>query len=379
MPNTATDNLKKSIALNKKGFVRNTAITTAASLVAIEGAAIFFQGKETLEEEQKDFEKKVKDLINEMSSKKEILSDGIVNTNFSEITLQNNKLTFTFANTTTPAASYDLVKCSNATIIQDTNGNVISAYDKVTKTLYVDGKAYTNVTEQYGVYSQNGNTIAKFNSDYNTFQIGTNDPFYAKSTTGSINFIKKDNDVVGIYSNTTKTISINDTSSNITLDNSILRDDLTSAKQSVLESVDLMAKNPKYNEELFTDFKDKITDLNLDDTKLLSYEDLQDKLVSTLDGKINIMSGKLGISKVTNEISDLGIFKSLNDVVGTQAAGIIGLIALSSAIIALLTALSAKTAETTADIYKDDLIKKKIITPEDVENKNNDKGESKSK
>ena len=91
------------------------------------------------------------------------------------------------------------------------------------------------------------------------------------------------------------------------------------------------------------------------------------------------MSGKLGISKVTNEISDLGIFKSLNDVVGTQAAGIIGLIALSSAIIALLTALSAKTAETTADIYKDDLIKKKIITPKDVENKNNNKGENKSK
>ena len=46
MPNTTTDNLKKSIALNKKGFVRNTAITTAASLVAIEGAAIFLQGKE---------------------------------------------------------------------------------------------------------------------------------------------------------------------------------------------------------------------------------------------------------------------------------------------------------------------------------------------
>ena len=379
MPNTATDNLKKSIALNKKGFVRNTAITTAASLVAIEGAAIFFQGKETLEEEQEDFKKEVKDLINEMSSKKEILSDGIVNTNFSEITLQNNKLTFTFANTDTPVPSYDLVKCLNATIIQDTNGNVISAYDKLTKTLYVDGKAYTNVTEQYGIYSQNGNTIAKFNSDYNTFQIGTNDPFYAKSTTGSINFIKRGNDVVGFYSDTTKTISINDTSSNIILDNSILRDDLTGAKQSVLETVEAMAKNPKYNGELFTDFKDKITDLNLDDTKLLSYEDLKNKLVSTLDGQANIMSGKLGISKVTNEISDLGIFKSLNDVVGTQAAGIIGLIALSSVIIALLTALSAKTAETTADIYKDDLIKKKIITPEDVENKNNNKRENKSK
>lgn len=365
----SVDNFKKSLVLNRQKTVRNATVGTAATLVAIEGAAMILQGKIMLEEENIDFKKELNEMVSKLTQSKEILTDNVINTDFTDITLQNNHLNLTkFDNST---ISYDLLKCQRTSIFKDANGDIVSCYNKATQTLYVDGKTYYGVTEEYGTFKQGDTILAKFDSDFNTFQIGQDKPFYIQSDTGTINFIKDTSgNVVGIYDEKTYSIYINDSNANINLDNSILRDDLTEAKNSILDIIDVMKDNPKYNQELFANLREKVAKLDINNNiDILSYKDFSEKLIQKLDGTTNILSGKVGFSEVTEKINKLGIFDSLGNMVGADIASIIGLFAISSIIIASLTLLSAKTTENILDIYEDDLKKRKIITPDDIKNK----------
>ena len=99
-----------------------------------------------------------------------------------------------------------------------------------------------------------------------------------------------------------------------------------------------------------------------------TYEDFNKSLIDSMNNATNSVSMELGFKDVTEKINNLGLFDTLSDIAGPNVSGIVGLIGISAVLIALLSGLFAKTADLMIENTKGDLIKKKIITPEDVVN-----------
>ncbi len=359
--------IRKELVYNKKNVVKNVFIGSAVGLLAFETLSIFLQGKIKAEDLSDEYLEKLNKSINSVKTNKEILTNAKVNNNYSDVKLEDNNLSIT--NSDGVKISYNLEEQSNVSIFKNVDKEIMCAYDNTNKTLYLDGKTYSNITEVDGVFKQGNTTIAEFNNVNKTLQIGNQTPFYATNETGDINFIKDStNNIVGIYDEKSGFININDTANNINIDKSIIRDNLTDAKEGILSTIEAMEKDNKYNQDLVEALKKSVNDINLNTLDMKTYEDFNKSLIDSMNNATNSVSMELGFKDVTEKINNLGLFDTLSDIAGPNVSGIVGLIGISAVLIALLSGLFAKTADLMIENTKGDLIKKKIITPEDVVN-----------
>lgn len=359
--------IRKELVYNKKNVVKKVAIGSAVGLLAFETLSIFLQGKIKAEDLSDEYLEKLNKSINSVKTNKEILTNEKVNNNYSDVKLEDNNLSIT--NSDGVKVSYNLEEQSNVSIFKNVDKEIMCAYDNTNKILYLDGKTYSNITEVDGVFKQGNTTIAEFNNVNKTLQIGNQTPFYATNETGDINFIKDStNNIVGIYDEKSGFININDTANNINIDKSIIRDNLTDAKEGILSTIEAMEKDNKYNQDLVEALKKSVNDINLNTLDMKTYEDFNKSLIDSMNNATNSVSMELGFKDVTEKINNLGLFDALSDVAGPNVSGIVGLIGISAVLIALLSGLFAKTADLMIENTKGDLIKKKIITPEDVVN-----------
>ena len=366
MPENFVD-LRKELVYNKKNVVKNVVIGSAVGLLAFETLSIFLQGKIKAEDLSDEYLEKLNKSINSVKTNKEILTNAKVNNNYSDVKLEDNNLSIT--NSDGVKVSYNLEEQSNVSIFKNVDKEIMCAYDNTNKILYLDGKTYSNITEVDGVFKHGNTTIAEFNNVNKTLQIGNQTPFYATNETGDINFIKDStNNIVGIYDEKSGFININDTANNINIDKSIIRDNLTDAKEGILSTIEAMEKDNKYNQDLVEALKKSVNDINLNTLDMKTYKDFNKSLIDSMNNATNSVSMELGFKDVTEKINNLGLFDTLSDIAGPNVSGIVGLIGISAVLIALLSGLFAKTADLMIENTKGDLIKKKIITPEDVVN-----------
>lgn len=359
--------IRKELVYNKKNVVKNVVIGSAVGLLAFETLSIFLQGKIKAEDLSDEYLEKLNKSINSVKTNKEILTNAKVNNNYSDVKLEDNNLSIT--NSDGVKVSYNLEEQSNVSIFKNVDKEIMCAYDNTNKILYLDGKTYSNITEVDGVFKQGNTTIAEFNNVNKTLQIGNQTPFYATNETGDINFIKDStNNIVGIYDEKSGFININDTANNINIDKSIIRDNLTDAKEGILSTIEAMEKDNKYNQDLVEALKKSVNDINLNTLDMKTYKDFNKSLIDSMNNATNSVSMELGFKDVTEKINNLGLFDTLSDIAGPNVSGIVGLIGISAVLIALLSGLFAKTADLMIENTKGDLIKKKIITPEDVVN-----------
>lgn len=359
--------IRKELVYNKKNVVKNVVIGSAVGLLAFETLSIFLQGKIKAEDLSDEYLEKLNKSINSVKTNKEILTNAKVNNNYSDVKLEDNNLSIT--NSDGVKVSYNLEEQSNVSIFKNVDKEIMCAYDNTNKILYLDGKTYSNITEVDGVFKQGNTTIAEFNNVNKTLQIGNQTPFYATNETGDINFIKDStNNIVGIYDEKSGFININDTANNINIDKSIIRDNLTDAKEDILSTIEAMEKDNKYNQDLVEALKKSVNDINLNTLDMKTYEDFNKSLIDSMNNATNSVSMELGFKDVTEKINNLGLFDTLSDIAGPNVSGIVGLIGISAVLIALLSGLFAKTTDLMIENTKGDLIKKKIITPEDVVN-----------
>lgn len=359
--------IRKELVYDKKNVVKNVFIGSAVGLLAFETLSIFLQGKIKAEDLSDEYLEKLNKSINSVKTNKEILTNAKVNNNYSDVKLEDNNLSIT--NSDGVKVSYNLEEQSNVSIFKNVDKEIMCAYDNTNKILYLDGKTYSNITEVDGVFKQGNTTIAEFNNVNKTLQIGNQTPFYATNETGDINFIKDStNNIVGIYDEKSGFININDTANNINIDKSIIRDNLTDAKEGILSTIEAMEKDNKYNQDLVEALKKSVNDINLNTLDMKTYEDFNKSLIDSMNNATNSVSMELGFKDVTEKINNLGLFDTLSDIAGPNVSGIVGLIGISAVLIALLSGLFAKTADLMIENTKGDLIKKKIITPEDVVN-----------
>lgn len=359
--------IRKELVYNKKNVVKNVVIGSAVGLLAFETLSIFLQGKIKAEDLSDEYLEKLNKSINSVKTNKEILTNAKVNNNYSDVKLEDNNLSIT--NSDGVKVSYNLEEQSNVSIFKNVDKEIMCAYDNTNKILYLDGKTYSNITEVDGVFKQGNITIAEFNNVNKTLQIGNQTPFYATNETGDINFIKDStNNIVGIYDEKSGFININDTANNINIDKSIIRDNLTDAKEGILSTIEAMEKDNKYNQDLVEALKKSVNDINLNTLDMKTYENFNKSLIDSMNNATNSVSMELGFKDVTEKINNLGLFDTLSDIAGPNVSGIVGLIGISAVLIALLSGLFAKTADIMIENTKGDLIKKKIITPEDVVN-----------
>lgn len=359
--------IRKELVYNKKNVVKNVVIGSAVGLLAFETLSIFLQGKIKAEDLSDEYLEKLNKSINSVKINKEILTNAKVNNNYSDVKLEDNNLSIT--NSDGVKVSYNLEEQSNVSIFKNVDKEIMCAYDNTNKILYLDGKTYSNITEVDGVFKQGNTTIAEFNNVNKTLQIGNQTPFYATNETGDINFIKDStNNIVGIYDEKSGFININDTANNINIDKSIIRDNLTDAKEGILSTIEAMEKDNKYNQDLVEALKKSVNDIDLNTLDMKTYEDFNKSLIDSMNNATNSVSMELGFKDVTEKINNLGLFDTLSDIAGPNVSGIVGLIGISAVLIALLSGLFAKTTDLMIENTKGDLIKKKIITPEDVVN-----------
>lgn len=359
--------IRKELVYNKKNVVKNVVIGSAVGLLAFETLSIFLQGKIKAEDLSDEYLEKLNKSINSVKTNKEILTNAKVNNNYSDVKLEDNNLSIT--NSDGVKVSYNLEEQSNVSIFKNVDKEIMCAYDNTNKILYLDGKTYSNITEVDGVFKQGNTTIAEFNNVNKTLQIGNQTPFYATNETGDINFIKDStNNIVGIYDEKSGFININDTANNINIDKSIIRDNLTDAKEGILSTIEAMEEDNKYNQDLVEALKKSVNDINLNTLDMKTYEDFNKSLIDSMNNATNSVSMELGFKDVTEKINNLGLFDTLSDIAGPNVSGIVGLIGISAVLIALLSGLFAKTTDLMIENTKGDLIKKKIITPEDVVN-----------
>lgn len=359
--------IRKELVYDKKNVVKKVAIGSAVGLLAFETLSIFLQGKIKAEDLGDEYLEKLNKSINSIKTNKEILTNEKVNNNYSDVKLEDNNLSIT--NSDGVKVSYNLEEQSNVSIFKNVDKEIMCAYDNTNKILYLDGKTYSNITEVNGVFKQGNTTIAEFNNVNKTLQIGNQTPFYATNETGDINFIKDStNNIVGIYDEKSGFININDTANNINIDKSIIRDNLTDVKEGILSTIEAMEKDNKYNQDLVEALKKSVNDINLNTLDMKTYEDFNKSLIDSMNNATNSVSMELGFKDVTEKINNLGLFDALSDIAGPNVSGIVGLIGISAVLIALLSGLFAKTADLMIENTKGDLIKKKIITPEDVVN-----------
>lgn len=359
--------LRKELIFDKKRAVRNVAITSAVGFLGFEVLSIFLQGKIKAEDLGEEFIEELRKSMHNIETSKEILTNKKVNTDYSDIKLEDDKLSIT--NSSDSKISYNLDEHSNVSIFKNIDNEIAGCYDKASKTLYLNGKTYSNVTESNGVFKQGDIELVKFDDYKNTLQIGDQTPFYVSHETGDVNFIKdSSNNIVGIYDEKSGFININDTANNINIDKSIIRDNLTDAKEGILSTIEAMEKDNKYNQDLVEALKKSVNDINLNTLDMKTYEDFNKSLIDSMNNATNSVSMELGFKDVTEKINNLGLFDTLSDIAGPNVSGIVGLIGISAVLIALLSGLFAKTADLMIENTKGDLIKKKIITPEDVVN-----------
>ncbi len=366
MPENFVD-LRKELVYNKKNVVKNVVIGSAVGLLAFETLSIFLQGKIKAEDLSDEYLEKLNKSINSVKTNKEILTNAKVNNNYSDVKLEDNNLSIT--NSDGVKVSYNLEEQSNVSIFKNVDKEIMCAYDNTNKILYLDGETYSDITEIDGVFKQDNTAIAEFNNVNKTLQIGNQTPFYATNETGDINFIKgSTNNIVGIYDEKSDFININDAANNINIDKSIIRDNLTDAKEGILSTIEAMEKDNKYNQDLVEALKKSVNDINLNTLDMKTYENFNKSLIDSMNNATNSVSMELGFKDVTEKINNLGLFDTLSDIAGPNVSGIVGLIGISAVLIALLSGLFAKTADLMIENTKEDLIKKKIITPEDVVN-----------
>lgn len=368
MPENFVD-LRKELVYNKKNVVKNVVIGSAVGLLAFETLSIFLQGKIKAEDLSDEYLEKLNKSINSVKTNKEILTNAKVNNNYSDIKLEDDKLSIT--NSSDSKISYNLDEHSNVSIFKNVDKEIMCAYDNTNKILYLDGETYSDITEIDGVFKQDNTTIAEFNNVNKTLQIGDQTPFYVSNDTGNITFIRdSSNNIVGIYDEKSAFININDSDNEINTGNSIIRDNLTDVKEDILNTIEAMEKdnNNKYNQDLVEALKKSVNDINLNTLDMKTYEDFNKSLIDSMNNATNSVSMELGFKDVTEKINNLGLFDALSDIAGPNVSGIVGLIGISAVLIALLSGLFAKTADLMIENTKGDLIKKKIITPEDVVN-----------
>lgn len=366
MPENFVD-LRKELVFDKKRVVRNVAITSAVGFLGFEVLSIFLQGKIKAEDLGEEFIEELRKSMHNIETSKEILTNKKVNTDYSDIELEDDKLSIT--NSSDSKISYNLDEHSNVSIFKNVDKEIMCAYDSTNKNLYLDGKTHSNITEVDGVFKQGNTTIAEFNNVNKTLQIGDQTPFYVSNDTGNITFIRdSSNNIVGIYDEKSAFININDTANNINIDKSIIRDNLTDAKKGILSTIEAMEKDNKYNQDLVEALKKSVNDIDLNILDIKTYEDFNKSLIDSMNNATNSVSMELGFKDVTEKINNLGLFDTLSDIASPNVSGIVGLIGISAVLIALLSGLFAKTADIMIENTKGDLIKKKIITPEDVVN-----------
>lgn len=359
--------IRKELVYNKKNVVKNVVIGSAVGLLAFETLSIFLQGKIKAEDLSDEYLEKLNKSINSVKTNKEILTNAKVNNNYSDVKLEDNNLSIT--NSDGVKVSYNLEEQSNVSIFKNVDKEIMCAYDNTNKILYLDGETYSDITEIDGVFKQDNTTIAEFNNVNKTLQIGNQTPFYATNETGNVNFIKdSSNNMVGIYDEKFGFININDSANEINTGNSIIRDNLTDVKEDILSTIKAMEKDNEYNQDLVEALKKSVNDINLNTLDMKTYEDFNKSLIDSMNNATNSVSMELGFKDVTEKINNLGLFDTLSDIAGPNVSGIVGLIGISAVLIALLSGLFAKTADIMIENTKGDLIKKKIITPEDVVN-----------
>ncbi len=359
--------LRKELIFDKKRVVRNVAITSAVGFLGFEVLSIFLQGKIKAEDLGEEFIEELRKSMHNIETSKEILTNKKVNTDYSDIKLEDDKLSIT--NSSDSKISYNLDEHSNVSIFKNIDNEIAGCYDKASKTLYLNGKTYSNVTESNGVFKQGDIELAKFDDYKNTLQIGEQTPFYVSHETGNINFIKdSSNNMVGIYDEKSGFININDSANKINTGNSIIRDNLTDTKEGILNTIEVMEKTDQYNQDLIDALKKSVNDIDLNTLDMRTYDDFNKALVNSMNEATNNISMEMGFKSTAEKINDLGLFDALSDIAGPNVSGIVGLVGISTVLIALISALFAKTADLMIENTKGDLIKKKIITPEEVIN-----------
>lgn len=316
-------------------LLRNVGIGTFLGTAALVPIYIYQSGKNIT----KDFNNTIKDGVEDFSKtldiSKEILIDGKVTDKFSNVTIDRSVLSFDINNNgNTSTVSYDIIKLNHNEVCN----------------VQLDGKSSLTL-----VGDDLNKTFVIKNSNQN---------------------------IVGYYYEETKKLTIVDTNNNISLDDVMMRDNLTLAKQNISDSIQTIPTSIYYDQEMSDKLNGLINNVNVNNVNFKSYDDYYKTMSKDLKNFFRQENWDIGYEETMKRVSKTGVFDSLSDLIKDNPA-LTG--ALSLAIIGLLISLLSAgivTATTKGVVEYNKKSKnnkpkekKKIASPVDISDQINDSNE----